>query len=171
MCCVKTILNTSPSHRCWVGLIAWNNLDWLLQPCYKCQWPWHCLSEDLQSFISFRTHFCFKTTDVVYSGHLTVLATITNVVMTSQMRYFAEQVILAEIMHSHNRTFFLYTHRFIFYACINQFFMYKSDNMDFPHFSVKGGMLSWWNSRSYCFLYNPYGAPIQTLRSKIGRGI
>ena len=41
----------------------------------------------------------------------------------------------------------------------------------FPHFSVKEGMLSWWNSRSRCIVCNPYGAPIQTLRSKIGNGI
>ena len=140
----KTILNTSPSHRCWVGLIDWNNFDWLLQPCYKCQWPWHCLSEDLQSFISFRTHFCFKTTDVVYSGHLTVLATITNVVMTSQMRYFAEQVILLKISIFTTVQFFCILIDSIFYACINQFFVYMSDLCGFLAFStrIKGGMLS-----------------------------
>ena len=88
--------------------------------------------------------------------------------MTSQMRYFAEQVILAEIMHSHYRTFFLYTHRFIFYACINQFFMYKSDNVDFSSLFCKGGDAQLIEQPKQC---NPYGAPFQTLRSKIGSGI
>ena len=125
-----------------------------------------CLSEDLQSFISFRTHFCFKTTDVVYSGHLTVLATITNVVMTSQMRYFAEQVILAEIMHSHYRTFFLYTHRFIFYACINQFFVYKSDNVDFSSLFCKGGDAQLMEQPQPLYCVQPIWCPFETIKSQ-----